>query len=299
MKKSTVITVCIIVLLGIGLLFLIPWSASHKTEDSPLRKQSDHTQKHNEKGKETEEAQDKEEDNYGSDEGNFKGKVVNVLKNTVDYFTSRDTHIVAVGDSLTQGVGDSTGEGGYVGILDKTINQKNQIAEFENFGHHGDRTDQLLKRLKRPEVSAAVHDADIVLITIGANDIMQVLKDNITNLTYQKFKEERVYYEGRLRDVLTEITDLNSEAEVYLIGFYNPYDKYFKDIKELALIVNDYNSTGETVTKEFDQVTYIPTKDLFDDPSEDIFADDNFHPNDLGYRKMAKRVLKYITKQER
>src|SRR5699024_10234910 len=117
------------------------------------------------------------------------------------------------------------------------------------------------------------------------------LKDNITNLTYQKFKEERVYYEGRLRDIFSEITDLNNDADIYLIGFYNPYDKYFKDIKELALIVNDWNRTGKAITEEFDQVTYVPTKDLFYNPTEELFAEDNFHPNDLGYRKMAKRVL--------
>src|SRR5699024_9668293 len=204
-----------------------------------------------------------------------------------------------VGDSLTQGVGDSTGNGGYVGILNNTINQINHLVEFGNYGHRGDRTDQLLKRLDDPNVSTAIADADIVLMTIGANDIMQVVKENFTNLNMKEFKEERVHYEARLREIFAKIRKMNPETEIYLVGFYNPYDKYFKDIEELAMIVDEWNSAGKAITEELDHVNYIPTKDLFDDTDEDLFAEDNFHSNDLGYQRMAKRVLEYLTKQER
>src|SRR5699024_9881253 len=137
---------------------------------------------------------------------------VEAVQGTVDIFTKVETRIVAVGDSLTQGVGDCTGKGSYVGILNNTINQINHLVEFGNYGHRCDRSDQLLKRLDDPNVSTANADADIVLMTIGANDIMQVVKENFTNLNMKEFKEERVHYEARLREIFAKIRKMNPET---------------------------------------------------------------------------------------
>src|SRR5699024_5068561 len=73
--------------------------------------------------------------------------IVEVVQNTIDFFSEKDLNIVAVGDSLTQGVGDSQNQGGYVGIIDRTINKDTKHANIQNFGKRGDRTDQLLLRL--------------------------------------------------------------------------------------------------------------------------------------------------------
>jgi len=35
-----------------------------------------------------------------------------------------------------------------------------------------------------------------------------------------------------------------------------------------------------------------------DDHDEELFAEDNFHPNDEGYRRIAQRVLDYLTDEE-
>src|SRR5699024_12343962 len=192
-------------------------------------------------------------------------------------------HVVAVGDSLTQGVGDTNDEGGYVGILDHTINQNKHLADFDNYGKRGNRTDQLLKRLNTQEISESIKDADMVTITIGANDIMQILKENITDLSYEDFREERDNYEKRLHKIFDKIRDLNQDTEIYLIGLYNPYEKYFPDISELGAIVEDWNTTGEKVINEYENTTFIPIIDLFKNADEKILAGDNFHPNTRGY----------------
>jgi len=306
MKKRMLVIACIGLLLGIGTFLLINQLNTNNTEDNTATQQKDAEQDDKRQEKQKNEKKDNEKGENKGDEldkdsppQRLNERVVEAVQGTVDIFTKEETRIVAVGDSLTQGVGDSTGNGGYVGILNNTINQINHLVEFGNYGHRGDRTDQLLKRLDDPNVSTAIADADIVLMTIGANDIMQVVKENFTNLNMKEFKEERVHYEARLREIFAKIRKMNPETEIYLVGFYNPYDKYFKDIEELAMIVDEWNSAGKAITEELDHVNYIPTKDLFDDTDEDLFAEDNFHPNDLGYQRMAKRVLEYLTKQER
>lgn len=216
------------------------------------------------------------------------------LKKAADFFFTQDVKVVTLGDSLTEGIGDETNNSGYVGILDDTINRDKQVVEFQNFAKRGSRSGQLLSRLEDDEVIHAIEKADIVLITIGANDIMQVFKENFTDLTLEKFTSEQIRYEHRLEAIFSTIRKTNGEADVYLIGFYNPFKEYFKDIEELEYIVNNWNQIGYDVTNKFDQIYFIPIKDIFDDAEANYFSDDNFHPSALGYRLIAKRVLQYV-----
>lgn len=229
----------------------------------------------------------------------FKELVTETVHRAQDFLSIRDYQIAALGDSLTQGSGDETNDGGYIAILDNTINHDKKVVEIENFATHGHRTDQLLVRLDEDEVTTSVKDADIVLITIGANDIMQVAKENFTNLTFEMFAKERVQFEIRLNDILKKIKDLNQDTHIYLIGLYNPFEQYFQDIEELDEIVDDWNKTGETTVNNYEKATFIPIKDLFEDAEENLFSEDNFHPNRMGYQLMAERVLEFITEENR
>jgi lysophospholipase L1-like esterase len=231
------------------------------------------------------------------DEKQLPERLTEVVETTLNFFLSNHTRVVAIGDSLTQGIGDITNQGGYVGVLDRTINEDSEVAKFENYGKRGNRSNQLLERLEEREIRSSIKKADIVLITIGANDIMQVAKENIMNLKLNDFIEQRVYYEQNLKQIIGKIKDLNGNAEIYLVGFYNPFEKYFQDIEELNTIVQTYNSTTESIAEKNDHVTFIPTIDLFQDTETNLFADDNFHPNYLGYHKIAKRVLDYISNE--
>lgn len=289
----------LLLVIGIAIIFII--NQPDTTPDKPL----DQAENKPEKTEQAMEAdKPKKDKETAKDDDTEKRQISDVLSDavqgTVDYFSNKETHVTAVGDSLTQGVGDSQGEGGYVGILDRTVNEKSQLVHFDNYGVRGNRTDQLLNRLDDEAVSSAIKDSDIVLITIGANDIMKVVKENITDLSFKDFVKERVGYEQRLRDIFNKIQELNPNTEIYLIGFYNPFGKYFEDIDELDTIVKEWNNIGTAITADYEGATFIPIDDLFSDPDtdEELFADDNFHPNDLGYKRMAKRVLSYLTNNE-
>lgn len=299
MKKIVIYGALLLLAIGIAIIFII--NQPNTTPNDSLNQQKVKP-KETEKTAETDNSQEdkikKTEDNEAAAEDKKISDVLSdAVQGTVDYFSSKETHVTAVGDSLTQGVGDSQGEGGYVGILDRTVNEKKQLVKFDNYGVRGNRTDQLLDRLDNEDVSSAIEDSDIVLITIGANDIMKVVRENITDLSFKAFVKERVGYEQRLRDIFDKIQEINPDAEIYLLGFYNPFEKYFDDIEELDTIVEEWNSTGTAVADDYEGITFIPMDDLFSDPDtdEELIADDNFHPNDLGYKRMAKRVLSYLT----
>jgi lysophospholipase L1-like esterase len=226
---------------------------------------------------------------------NIKDKVREVLEMALD-FLKRDQKIVAIGDSVTEGVGDETKNGGYVGILNHTFEDNNLNITVENFGKKGNRSDQLLKRLEKEEIASAIKEADMVLITIGANDIMNVLKSNFMNVSMEPFQKERVTYIERLKAIFNKINDLNPDTQIYLLGFYNPFERHFGEIKELGIIIDSWNDAGKSLAEEYDNVRYIPTKDIFSNSNVDLLAEDEFHPNSSGYKLMAQRVLEYLKK---
>ncbi|RSL30606.1 hypothetical protein D7Z54_24910 [Salibacterium salarium] len=207
-----------------------------------------------------------------------------------------DLNMVAIGDSLTQGVGDSSDNGGYVGIVEQSLqnNAANSSFHIKNYGKRGNRTEQLLDRLENPNISESLENADTILLTIGANDIMKILKTNVTDLHYEDFSAESETYENNLEEIFQTIREKNEDAFIYLIGIYNPFNMYFSNIPELNQIIADWNTIGEEVVEENDNAAFIPIYDLFQQVDESYYSDDNFHPSRRGYASIADRVLDYI-----
>lgn len=294
-KKLTIISIGVLLL---GLVIYIIIANTHSPIDKAIDKAKIEEDTENptkdEKKDPMEEKDKKEEETENKVAGKVRDLVTGAVQETMDFFANNEARVVAIGDSLTQGVGDETGNGGYVGMLETALNSDETIVEFENYGKRGRRSDQLLKYLDDPKIKTSISDADIVLITIGANDILRVLKENVTNITLDDFEQERVEYKDRLNKLFSKINTINPRAEIYFLGFYDPFGRYFPNIKELGIIVRNWNEVGEKVTKKYHNATYIPTIDLFDDPNVDLFWKDNFHPNKKGYYRMAERVLEYL-----
>ncbi|GEN53396.1 SGNH/GDSL hydrolase family protein [Halobacillus faecis] len=246
---------------------------------------------------EEEEDEQESEANEGKLSEGLREVFTSVIENARDVFLKDDLQIVAIGDSLTQGVGDSTENGGYIGILEETFNANpnTETLDITNYGKRGNRTDQMLERMEDEQITDSLQEADLILITIGANDVMKVVKNNFTSLNYQDFVEEQEGYEDRMREIFTRVQELNPDAPVYLLGLYNPFNQYFTNIPELGQIMGDWNDISRRVTDDYEQATFIPIRDLFEGNEEELlWEEDLFHPNERGYKKMAERVLQYI-----
>lgn len=300
-KRLYTLIILGILLIGITLLLVVDPPENSKNVSTDNNEQQE--QKEDTKDTADKEEKTSQDDNQTSAETtgkpmtNLQDIFSEAVQRTINFFSNREANVTALGDSLTQGVGDNVVDGGYVGILDNTINRNNQLVTFDNYGKRGNRSDQLLKRLEKPKVTQSVEEADIVLITIGANDIMQVVKENFTDLKINDFTPAKEAYEDNLQEILDKINTLNDNAEIYLIGIYNPFMHYFPNIKELSMIVEDWNKTSRRITEQYDHATFIPIADLFKSGDKKLFAEDNFHPSHQGYQLFARRVLKYVTEQ--
>ncbi|RSL30279.1 hypothetical protein D7Z54_26545 [Salibacterium salarium] len=298
-------------LIALGFLFLLmmpsgAWYISNLPSDTSERVQSNVSDSQTQQV-ENEDADPDEnilssstEEPQESFDQDIQEAVADVILESRQLSSHADLNMVAIGDSLTQGVGDSSDNGGYVGILEKSMENNVPDSSFhiKNYGKRGNRTVQLLDRLDNPNISASLEKADTILVTIGANDIMRILKSNVTDLTYEDFTAESDDYEDTLEEIFQTIREKNEEASIYLIGIYNPFNMYFSNIPELDQIITDWNNIGRDVVEQNDNATFIPIYDLFQHVDESFYSDDNFHPSQRGYASIANRILDYIEPEE-
>lgn len=211
-------------------------------------------------------------------------------------FISQDLTIVSIGDSLTEGVGDSTGNGGYLPYLQRQLetNKKVKQANFYNLGVKGNRTDQLLRRLEDVDVRRKIAYSDIVIMTIGGNDVMKVVRENFSHLKLQYFHDAIQPYTKNLDAIFKKIREINNDTMIVLVGFYNPFSTWFSDLKEMDEIVEMWNDASQSVLSTYDHSYFVEIADLFQFHGENLLYSDYFHPNDQGYELIADRLYEKL-----
>lgn len=234
---------------------------------------------------------------------------------------TKELNLVAIGDSLTEGIGDSTGRGGYVPLVAELLESKDEIetVSTSNYGISGNRSDQILKRIKKDEkLQNDVKKADVIVLTVGGNDLMKVVRSTLLKVKEDSFIKPQKEYKERIEETFKELRSLNSDAPIYVFGIYNPFYLYFSEITEMQDIVDSWNETTQSVVEEEQKAHFIPIndilykggnqpelsgnqKDTIDSSVKDkkeskvfndlLFEEDNFHPNDSGYELMAQSLF--------
>lgn len=227
--------------------------------------------------------------------------------------------LVAIGDSLTEGVGDTTNQGGFIPLLSNNLNATyNYNVESYNFGVAGNTSKQILDRMrKEDDIQKALKSAKVMTLTVGGNDVMGVIRKNLANLSVSTFKKPAQSYQSRLRSIIELARENNKELPIYILGIYNPFYLNFSEVTEMQTVVDNWNKSTEEVTKEYKNVYFVPINDLLYkgiDGKEGIvylegeqksiindalFADDLFHPNNIGYQLMADAVTEEISDTKR
>ena len=239
-----------------------------------------------------------------------------------DFLAQEAKHFnyVAVGDSLTEGVGDTTNQGGFVPLLSQAMTDTfNYQVTYSNYGISGNTSQQILSRMKKQEaIQKSLAKADMMTLTVGGNDVMAVIRKHLTQLSVSTFKKPATAYQKRLRQIIELARSENEDLPIYVLGIYNPFYLNFPEMTEMQEIIDNWNESTESVTDEYDNVYFVPINDqLYKgiDGEEGIvstsgdqttvindalFSGDHFHPNNIGYQIMSDVTMEKIneTKQE-
>ena len=187
-------------------------------------------------------------------------------------FVARAVHRIAVlGDSVAHGAGDESGRGGIAGRLGAT-----------NFGVDGARTAAVLDLLRRAEVRDAISAADLVIVSIGGNDLFGDAVARIATIVAPSLAMERTI--DRVALIVDRIHATNPAARVVLLGLYDPYRKPALDEQvarwDARLIARFASDRAVDVVRIADLFVYTAR----------LSPNDHFHPGAAGYALIAARV---------
>ena len=181
--------------------------------------------------------------------------------------------VAIVGDSVAYGAGDESRRG-LAGHL--------AGVRVWNLGVNGARTRNVLGHLKRPDVSAAVRQADAVVVSIGGNDLFGDSRARLLTTLAPRLAIRRV--SGRVKSVAAAVRGLNPRAQIYLLGLYNPYRAAWLDP-----LVTRWDGRLITLLATMPGVTVVRIADLLDEPDM-LSPVDRFHPSASGYQAIATRI---------
>ena len=201
--------------------------------------------------------------------------------------------VLALGDSLTRGTGDETGKG-YIGLVTDQLREELNPREIMvyNLSINGQNSSQLLQQLGQKNVIRQVKEANVILMTIGGNDLFQG-GDILKEFSLKKIQPLQQQYLNNLEQIFTNLREHNAEATIFILGLYNPFIEFeYSDVTNN--IVRGWNYATENVTGKFNHIVFVPTFDLFQLSVSKYLYSDQFHPNQAGYALISNRLAPLI-----
>ncbi|MEG0472170.1 MAG: GDSL-type esterase/lipase family protein [Solibacillus sp.] len=235
-----------------------------------------------------------------TDQNQDSNGFVDLLENVfhIDWSTrvdieARDVKFLALGDSLTRGIGDEKKEFGYTVRLQNELEKWSAVKEVEldNRGKNGRRSDQLLALVKKGHYDEEIAEADIITMTLGGNDVMKVVKKNLFTLQKSMFDKEVPKFTANYEEIMAEIRMRNPEVPIILVGFYNPFSIIVDEVTPFEIIVQEWNTTIEELAQQDENACFVSIEDLFTSNEDMVYHVDFFHPNSAGYDRMTGRII--------
>ncbi|QNO15976.1 hypothetical protein HYG86_14970 [Alkalicella caledoniensis] len=196
--------------------------------------------------------------------------------------------VLALGDSLAKGTGDEMGMG-YSGYFNQLLGEIVGVVEYENLGIDGMVSTELVELVKKEIVQTAILEADIILLSIGGNDMRTL--PVFQTVSPVDFMETKDSYLKNLEEILQIIREHNPKAPVAKLGLYNPFPD-FTDEATVELL-HQWNFETLRAVEGRNQMVFVPTFDLFK-YNPGLISMDMLHPSAEGYKSIAQRHMEIL-----
>lgn len=209
---------------------------------------------------------------------------------------TKTINLVALGDSITHGVGDPEKKGYIDGVKVKLEETQNTSVKVTNFAIPRYSTDKVLEQLQDKKINAKIKKASYIILYIGTNDFRKSANHQFNPLDVKKVNEGKVTFTANLNKILDNIRRDNPRAPIFVLGLYQPYVEY-SNHKEILSTIKGWNNEIVKVAGNFDSTYFVATLDLFQDKSKSTYFSDSLHPNPAGYKLIANRLTETVLKE--
>ncbi|WP_010276247.1 S-layer homology domain-containing protein [Paenibacillus senegalensis] len=224
---------------------------------------------------------------------------------------------LALGDSLAFGMGpyDRGLVGnpgykpgpGYADFLADFLKQQNNLEGFSKWhSYPGYKTTDVLQRIVGNVTDSvyqttnqeAIAAADLITISAGANDVLSAgvrinPEDSLDITIDQKAIVEALEHVGQNLVLIGEaIHELNADAQVYIMGYYNPYPYLPPDIQpQLNQLLTLLNRVIAAAAEQIGAV-FVPTAEVINGNYLEYLPNPHdIHLSPAGYYAVAKEFL--------
>jgi len=207
----------------------------------------------------------------------FSG-IVEIVQEDKVFGEGEELRLIAAGDSVTLGTGASSVTSTYAYKVGEFFGKEHKVT-YRNIATSGAKTKDFIEK-QLPEI--ITFEPDIVLITIGGNDVLRNKSKEKIIENYKKIIEELVN---------------NTSATIYIASMPN-----FREVKPIpAWYVRIIHKKTLEINTELDGLGSARVK-IIDSHSkwanitdiESTFAGDGFHASDHGYTFWTEAFLKRI-----
>lgn len=199
--------------------------------------------------------------------------------------------VLAVGDSLTRGSGDSPGRG-YVDLVAAELRKAHPKFSLQNLAIDGLESEGVKEVLSHPNARELAARAGLILVSVGGNDLSHSVPRDFSALPGAGIALARERFERNLDEILGGLRSENAKAKIFFLLLYNPFSASREADALASSVIVDWNSAAEKIALRHG-VSAIPTLDLFEG-RPDRLSRDHFHPNQTGYRLIAGRILENL-----
>lgn len=202
-------------------------------------------------------------------------------------------NVVTLGDSLAWGAGDEV-DGGLAGRLNQLLIERGyETVQATNLGVNGAQTSDVLRKLHSTRVREAISRADLVILSIGANDLFRT-PDARNRVMRDPFAVAE-HILTRIRDIVDGIVQLNAEARIVLLGGYNPVPSH-----PMAFLIDQYlvrwDDRLASAFSAYPLVRVVKMADLVI-PAR-LGRADTFHPGGEAYQHAAERIAQLVLEHD-
>lgn len=239
--------------------------------------------------------------------------------------TNEEHKLLLLGDSITYGYG-LEGEDESVDLYGNLLKNYLKIADknCKNAAVNGDTSGELLEVIKK--IPYDVKEADFIVITIGGNDLLELLwvaantalngefeglgdLIDVANdaekmgrlsaeLTVEKLNGVLEVYGENITKIIEFIRENNSDADVIFLAQYDPCSG-LKDIDTITELANSMITSLNNTLKEKVELggcVYLDTYTPFIDCADELtnILDGDIHPNVQGHRQLFNVIKEYF-----